>query len=213
MAYPYATGYGGGGGYFYNIIQRLEMWGLTDVILPFILIFTIVFAIMQKVKPLGEGTAQNKSFNVVISLVMALAVIIPHVLGYYPPGADIVNIINAALPQVSIVLVAILMVLLIVGLFGGKAQWGGALSGWVAFFAFILVVYIFGRAAGWFYYLPSWLYWLDNPDTQAMLIVVAIFAIIIWYITKEPRDATKATTVEKFRDSWGELFGGAKGGK
>ncbi|MBN1544967.1 hypothetical protein JW898_05920 [Candidatus Woesearchaeota archaeon] len=213
MAYPYATGYGSGGGYFYNIIQRLEMWGLSDVILPFILIFTIVFAIMQKVKPLGEGTAQNKSFNVVISLVMALAVVIPHVLGYYPPGADIVNIINAALPQVSIVLVAILMVLLIVGLFGGKATWGGALSGWIAFFAFILVVYIFGRAAGWFYYLPNWLYWLDNPDTQAMLVVIAIFAIIIWYITKEPKEPGAATSLDKFRDSWGELFSGGKSSK
>lgn len=210
MAYPYATGYGSGGGYFYNIIQRLEMWGLSDVILPFILVFTIVFAIMQKVKPLGSEKERHKPFNVVISLVLALSVVIPHVLGYYPPGADIVNIINAALPQVSIVLVAILMVLLIVGLFGGKAEWGGALSGWIAFFAFVLIVWIFGRAAGWFYYLPNWLYWLDNPDTQAMLIVVAIFAIIIWYITKDEKDAKEPSSVEKFRDSWGELFGGGK---
>ncbi len=210
MANHYATGYGGGGGYFYDVLYRMQEWGLSDVILPFILVFTIVFAIMQKVKPLGQGTPQNKSFNVVIALVMALAVVIPHVMGYYPPDADIVNIINAALPQVSIVLVAILMVLLIVGLFGGKAEWGGALSGWIAFFAFILVVYIFGRAAGWFYYLPNWLYWLDNPDTQAMLIVVAIFAIIIWYITKEPKEKGTATSLEKFRDSWGDLFGGAK---
>jgi hypothetical protein len=212
MAYPYATGYGSGGGYFYNIIQRLEMWGLSDVILPFILVFTVVFSIMQKVKPLGsdkEG-ARTKPFNVIVSLVMALAVVIPHVLGYYPPGADIVNIINAALPQVSIVLVAILMVLLIVGLFGGKAEWGSGLSGWIAFFAFILVVWIFGRAAGWFYYLPDWLYWLDNPDTQAMLIVVAIFAIIIWYITKEPKDPDKATSAKRFSESWSELFGGGK---
>jgi hypothetical protein len=167
---------------------------------------------MQKVKPLGEEKGRNKPFNVVIALVMALAVVIPHVLGYYPADADIVNIINTALPQVSIVLVAILMVLLIVGLFGGKAEWGGALSGWIAFFAFILIVYIFGRAAGWFYYLPSWLYWLDNPDTQAMIIVVAIFAIIIYYITKEPTpEHARGKTLRDFGDSWTKLFGG--GGK
>jgi hypothetical protein len=188
----------------------MEYWGLSDVILPFILIFTVVFAVMQKVKPLGPE-AQTKQFNAVISLVMALAVVIPHVLGYYPANADIVNIINAALPQVSIVLVAILMVLLIVGLFGGKAEWGGGLSGWIAFFAFILVVYIFGRAAGWFEYLPSWLYWLDNPDTQAMLIVVAIFAIIIYYVTKEPLPPEKrGQTLKDFSKSWSDLFGGAK---
>ena len=173
--------YGTSGGYFHNVLYRLELWGLSDVVLPFILIFTIVFAIMQKVKPLGEESGRNKPFNVVIALVLAFSVVIPHVLGYYPPGGDIVNIINSALPQVSIVLVAILMVLLIVGLFGGKPTWGSALSGWLAFFAFILVVFIFGRAAGWFVYLPNWLYWLDNPDTQAMLIVIAVFAIIIYF--------------------------------
>ncbi|MFC1741432.1 hypothetical protein ACFL3V_02765 [Nanoarchaeota archaeon] len=212
MAYPYA-GYTGGssGGYFTNVIYRLQEWGLSDVILPFILIFTVVFAIMQKVKPLGSETERHKPFNVVIALVMALAVIIPHVLGYYPPDADIVNIINAALPQVSIVLVAILMVLLIVGLFGGKAEWGSGMSGWIAFGASILIVYIFGRSAGWFEYLPDWLYWLDNPDTQAMLIVVAVFAIIIWYITKEPTpDKDKGKTLNDFSKSWSDLFAGGK---
>ncbi len=186
MAYPV---YGGsGGGAFRNALYSLESLGLSDVILPFILVFTVVFAIMQKVKPLGaESDAKTKSYNVVIALVMSLAVVIPHVLGYYPANADVVNIINAALPQVSIVLVAILMVLLIVGLFGGKAEWGSSLSGWIAIFAFIIVTYIFGRAAGWFEYLPSWLYWLDNPDTQAMLLVIAIFALVIWFITKEDR--------------------------
>lgn len=205
MAYPYATGTGGG--IFRNMFYRLEYWGISDVILPFILIFTLVFAIMQRVKPLGkEDDPKTKSFNVVIALVMALAVIIPHVLGYYPADADIVNIINNALPQVSIVLVAILMVLLIVGLFGGRAEWGGKLSGWIAFFAFVLVVYIFGRSAGWFRYLPNWLYWLDNPDTQAMLVVVAIFAIIIWYITKEPKKAGEKGSMEKFGESFKDLF-------
>ncbi len=208
MAYPYG-GYGSsGGGYFANLLGVMQTWGLTDVILPFILVFTIVFAIMQKVKPLGPSDGRTKPFNVVISLVMALSVVIPHVMGYYPPGADVVNIINAALPQVSIVLVAVLMVLLIVGLFGGKAEWGGPLSGWLAFFSFVLVLFIFGRAAGWFYYLPNWLYWLDNPDTQAMLLVVAVFAIIIWYITKD--DSKDQKGLKDFGDAWGKLFKGAK---
>jgi hypothetical protein len=205
---PYVGGYGSGG-IFNNILTRLEYLGLTDVFLPFILIFTIVFAVMQRVKPLGDSP-NTKSFNGVIALVMALAVIIPHIMGYYPADADIVNIINAALPQVSIVLVAVLMVLLIVGLFGGKAEWGSGLSGWIAFFSFILVVYIFGRAAGWFTYLPNWLYWLDNPDTQAMIIVVAIFAIIIYFITREPAKEGEKGSMTKFGEAWKDMFKGTK---
>jgi hypothetical protein len=165
---------------------------------------------MEKVKPFGDKSneGRTKPFSVIIALVMALAVIIPHVLGMEP---DVVNIINDALPEVSLVLVAVLMVLLIVGLFGGKAEWGSSMSGWVAFGSFVLVLFIFGRAAGWFLYLPNWLYWLDNPDTQAMIIVFAVFAIIIWYITKEPtKDSDKGKTLKNFSNSWGELFGKTK---
>ncbi len=195
---------------FRSVLYTLESYGLSDVILPFLLVFTIVFAIMQKVKPLGDEQGRHKQFNVIISLVMALAVVIPHVMGYYPANADVVVIINKALPQVSIILVAVLMVLLIVGLFGGKAEWGGSLSGWVAISATLLVLWIFGRAAGWFYYLPSWLYWLDNPDTQAMLIVVAVFAIVIWFITKEETPPEqKGKKLKEFSKSWSDLFGGA----
>ncbi|MBT5023422.1 hypothetical protein HON01_11430, partial [Candidatus Woesearchaeota archaeon] len=128
---------------FQNVIARLEYMGLSDVLLPFLLIFTVVFAIMQKTQPLGE----KKSYNVLIALVLALSTVVPHVLGYYPANADVVVIINKSLPSVSIVLVAIVMVFLVVGLFGGKATWGGALSGWIAFAAFILVFVIFASAA------------------------------------------------------------------
>ena len=193
MVYEY-YGSGSYGGGLSSVIYNLQYWGLSDVFLPFLLIFTLVFAILQKVNIFGrkdesaDSLKRTKGFNVVIAMVMGLAVVIPHVMGMYPPNADIVNIINSALPQVSIVLVAVLMALLIIGLFGGKTAWGGEkIGGWVAIGCFVLIVYIFGRSAGWFEYLPSWLYWLDNPDTQAMLLVVGVFAILIWFITKEEK--------------------------
>ncbi|MBT6519636.1 hypothetical protein HOK51_07340 [Candidatus Woesearchaeota archaeon] len=189
---------------FQNVIARLEYMGLSDVLLPFLLIFTVVFAIMQKTQPLGE----KKSYNVLIALVLALSTVVPHVLGYYPANADVVVIINKSLPSVSIVLVAIVMVFLVVGLFGGKATWGGALSGWIAFAAFILVFVIFASAANWFTYWPSWLWWLSDPDTQALLIVVGVFALIIWFITKEPGDGKAGESVGKVGDQFAKLFGG-----
>jgi len=51
-----------------------------------ILIFTIIYAALYKSKILGED---RKNFNVIIALVVALSVIIPHVLGTYPAGYDI----------------------------------------------------------------------------------------------------------------------------
>ncbi len=189
------------------VFQTLSNWGLFDVILPFILIFTIVFAVLQKTKILGE---KSKNFNVVISLVMGMSVVVPHVLWgsgdptsiYLSNGfVDVVNVINHALPQVSTILVAILMVLLIFGIWGSKVRLGSnSLSGIIALFAFASVVYIFGSAAGW-WVLPNWLYILQDPDTQALVITILIFAIIIWFITKEDDKEGKK------EDAFGKFFG------
>src|SRR3990172_7462533 len=92
---------------------RLQELGVFDVLLPFILIFTIVFAILQKVKIFGTDE-KVRSYNAVIALVMGLAVVVPHVLDAYPPGGDIVVIMNQALPNVSIVVVAIVMALILI---------------------------------------------------------------------------------------------------
>ena len=174
---------------YYGPFAQLEQLGLFDVILPFILVFTIVFAILQKAKLFGEED-ENKKFHVMISLVMGLAVVFPHVLGYYPPDRDIVNIINQSLPNVSVVLVAIVMALLIIGMLGRRFQLaGGSLSGWIAFAAFGMIVYIFGNAAGW-WDSPAWLYFLNDSETVTLIIAILIFAIIIWFITKSDEPAT-----------------------
>ena len=170
-------------GIFQNGIIALERIGLTDVLLPFLLIFTLVFAILQKTELLGKD---RKNFNVMLSLIMALAVIIPHVTGSYP-GVDVVNVINAALPNVSLLIVLVLMVLLLVGIFGGGPVWkGNRLSGIVALISFVVVIYIFGAAAN-FWNMSNNFQFLKDPDTQAVVVVVLVFAILVWYITKEEK--------------------------
>ena len=167
---------------FQDLIFKLESLGFADVLLPFILIFTVIFAILQKTEVLGRG---KKNFNVAISFVISLGVIIPHVLGTYPPNSDAVEIINQALPNISIVLIAVLMVMLILGIFGKKWPEHSKISSGVLILSILIVAYIFGLAADWWTYLPTWLYWIDNPDTQALLILILVFGIIVSYITKE----------------------------
>jgi hypothetical protein len=169
-----------------GVFANLAELGVIDVILPFVLVFTIVFAIMQKVKIFGTDP-KTKNFNVVIALVMGLAVVFPHVLGYYPPEQDIVNIINSSLPNVSVVLIAILMGLLIIGILGKRFELAGnSLSGWIALGAFGVVVWIFGASAQW-WSLPGFLdFVLANQDLTALVLVILVFSIVIWFITKEP---------------------------
>jgi hypothetical protein len=185
---------------------QLEALGLFDVILPFILIFTVVFAILQKVKLFGDN---SKNFNVVIALVMGLAVVFPHVLGYYAPQNDIVLIINHALPNVSVVIIAILMALLIIGVMGKKWSIGtNSLSGWLAIAAFAVVIYIFGSAAGW-WMMPWWLDILNNPDIMSLVVVILVFAIIIWLVTKDGGEQKKSGP--SIAEQMGALMGGGEG--
>ncbi len=186
---------------YYGPFAQLEDLGLLDVILPFILIFTLVFAFLQKSKILGKD---SKRFNAVVALVMGLSVVFPHVLGYYPPERDIVNIINQSLPNVGVIVVAIVMALIIIGLMGKQFKLGaGSASGWIAIIAFGAVVYIFGDAANW-WESPAWLYFLRDSETMMLVVAVLIFAIIIWFITKgSPDEEARKKRVEYLVKTYG----------
>lgn len=188
---------------FETFVLWLEGWGLTDVLLPFILIFTIVFAVLQKSKILGKDKEDNprKNFNVIISLVMALGVIIPHVTGGYPGNRDPVTIINTALPNISVIVVAIIMLLLLVGVFGKELDIAkSGLGGIVVIASIAIVLFVFGSAADW-WHLPGWLGFIRNSETQFAIITILIFAIIIWFITKDDskKDPDKDSFIDMFK--------------
>lgn len=176
-------------------------------ILVFLLVFTIVFAVLQKTNILGAG---RKNFNVIVALVMALIVVVPHIAGYYPGGYDVVDIINEALPQVSLIAIAAIMLLLLIGLFGAESRWlGSSLSGWIAILAFIAIATIFGSSAGWFgnFELTDYI----GSDTIIMILIILVFAVIIWYITKEPGEGEFLAKSGSLIKDIGNFFGG--GGK
>lgn len=205
--------------YYQQLIYSLEQWGFTDVLLPFLLIFTILFATLQKVKVVGGE--DRKKFNIVIALVMTLIVIIPHVtMGTADPFdgqlynglPDAVEIINNALPSVSILVVAVIMMLLLIGLFGGEARWmGGSLSGWIAIVAFLLIIWIFGGAAGWWRESTyNWFEYYFGPDTLSLVIIILVFAIIVWFIVREPTQQDRANFLGNMANEVGRFFGGGR---
>ena len=125
-----------------GFLRTLQDWGLIDVLLPFLLIFTIIFAILQKTKILGED---KKNLSVVVAVVVGLLVVVPHVTGRFPANADPVLIINDALPQVSIVLVAVIFLLILIGVFGQDYVFlGVSMPGWITLISFVIILLIFG---------------------------------------------------------------------
>ena len=58
-----------------DFLVQLEQFGLLDAVLPFILIFAIVFTVSKRSKILGD----NKSVHMLLALSIALLVVIPHI--------------------------------------------------------------------------------------------------------------------------------------
>ena len=169
-------------GVFVQGLQQLEAMGLLDSLLPFLLIFTIVFAVLQNTHILGRD---RKNFNVIVALVLSLMAVIPHVMNTYPPGADVILIINSALPNVGVVIIAIIMLLLIMGAFGAEIDITGSgfVSGAVPIVALGIILFIFGTSAGWWSGPGGGFGFFSDPENQAVLVVIIVFALIIFFVT------------------------------
>jgi len=183
--------------YLGDLISDFSDFGIYDVALPFLLVFTIVFAVLQKSKILGD---KAKNFNVVIALVIGIL---------FVRNTQLVTLINRFLPNVSIFIVIFLMLLLLLAIFIKEeyAGWGNgmlAVAGIVSVLAIIWslsVDYLSGR-----YLLPDWLTNLDSR-TKSIIIFVAVFVIIIWLVTREKEEGQGHGVADFFKGLGKELRG------
>ena len=169
-------------GGFSKLAFYLQQYGVMDFLLPFILVFTIVFAVTETLPIFKE----KKQFRVIISLVLALMFVVPHIIGYYPLGYDPVAVMNATLPSISLVAVASVMLLLLMGLFG--TGFAGEAKPWIALIALGFVAYIFGASLGfWIGPYDAFSWW--SPEITELMIILLVFGLIIWFVTKEDTPA------------------------
>ena len=87
-----------------NAIEFFKNFGLFDVVLPFLLVFTIVFAILEKSRILGlEHNLPKKNLNSMVAFVLALLVVATN---------RVVTALNLALPNIILMLVIVVSFLL-----------------------------------------------------------------------------------------------------
>ncbi len=166
-----------------DIIASLEKSGFYEVLLPFLLIFTVIFAVLQKVKLFGQN---SKNINIVVSLIIAFFVVrVP----------SIINTINMFLPKVSLLVLILLMILLVLGIFGASAE--GMTGGWLFIMMAVAIVgliwAITSSVPG--IQLPSWLK-LNKGDIQIIGFVVALI-LGIYFITKGDNNGVDWGKVQK----------------
>ncbi|MFC1768818.1 hypothetical protein ACFLZX_03570 [Nanoarchaeota archaeon] len=180
---------------------------LMDAMLPFLLIFTVIFAVLEKSTLLGEG---KRNMNTVIAIVISLIVVVPHITNSYPGRFDPVDVINSALPQVSILIVAIVMVLILIGLFGqDKIFLGLSMPGWVAAFSIVAIIFIFADAAGYGGTgVTSWLNSTFGQEITTVVVMILVFGIIIAFITGGEGKRENISALNRIGIDFKKLFGG-----
>ena len=147
----------------------VEKLGILDVLLPFILIFTLVFAVFERLKILGN-TGNPRTYNAMVSFVLALIFIY---------SQERVSIMNIILLKFTLLLVASVMVFLIMGTVIDKPAFKN--HWWIAAIL-AMITLIATSTMNWFNLgdILSLLKFFINP----VVIGVLFFVLVIWFITK-----------------------------
>ena len=169
---------------FRGMIGFLAKIGVYDVILPFLLIFTIVFAILEKTKILGLENVDGKqitkkNLNSMVALVVSFLVI---------ASTKLVAVINEVMANVVLLLILAICFLMLVGVFLGDQEFTlKEYPTWMKFFMismFIGIIIIFLNALDWLQYIFAlFVYW--DAEWAAGIIFVIIILGFMWYITKD----------------------------
>jgi hypothetical protein len=175
-----------GGGMFNDFVYWLDYWGVRDIILPFILIFTIFFAVLQKIRLFGP---KSRKYNVVLSLAISLLVIIPHATGLYPAETDVINIINDSIPEVALLVIVVVLVLMMLGMVAGKSVRPGAgVLNTIAAVAVVLLLLIFANSI-----FPMGFMSYVDPAIQSLIVILLVFGLIIYWVAGPTKSAAEGT--------------------
>ncbi len=169
---------------FRNAIEFFVELGVYDIILPFLLVFTIMFAVLEKTKILGiekigEKEYTKKNLNAMIAFVVALLVV---------ASTQLVRIINEVMANAVLLVVLAISFLLLVGVFYTDKQFSLEGSWWAKFFTvmmFVGIIIIFLNALGWLKPILS-IFTNIEAEWAGSIVFILIILAFMWYITKEP---------------------------
>lgn len=164
--------------------------GIYDVVLPFLLVFTIIFAIFEKTQIFGTEKIEGKELtkkglNAMVAFVIAFFVI---------ASSQIVEIITDVSAQVVVLLLSVIFFLMLIGTFFKKDEPTALEGKWRTFFMTILfigIVLIFLNAiktegVSWLEIIIMFFVEYASTAALASVLLIAFIIIFIVWVTKEP---------------------------
>lgn len=160
-----------------SALDFLKDFGFFDVILPFLLVFTIVFAILEKTKIFGVEEIDGKQYAK-----KNLNAMVAFVIGFFVVAArQVVESLQVSLPNVALVLIIAVSFMMLAGSFMGDETFSFKNTGWAKFLTvvmFIAVLLIFLNSLGWLDAIIDFVNkYTGEVLVPAVLIIVILLAI------------------------------------
>jgi hypothetical protein len=160
-------------GAFSEVFAQWEQVGIFSHVLPFLLIFALVFGILTKVKLFKE----NKAINAIIALVVGLMAI---------QFSFVSMFFENIFPRVGIALMGILALFIVIGLFTDETN---PVVNWIllgiSVIVFVIVLVQTGGALG----VATGNWWEENWPTVIISAVAIILVIaVVAGTAKRPKD-------------------------
>ena len=183
---------------FRGTLTFLDKLGVFDVVLPFLLIFTIVFAILEKTRVFGTETMDGKNYtkknlNSLASFAIAFFAV---------ASSRVVQAITQISSNVVILLFASVFFLMLVGSFHQQAdEKGFYLQGWAkTLFMIVMFIGLFGiflnaietNNKTWLQWIFDWLGQFSTNVSVATIILVGLVVAAMAFITKAEKPEHKA---------------------
>ncbi|MBD3209714.1 hypothetical protein GF367_04860 [Candidatus Woesearchaeota archaeon] len=183
-------------GGFIGAIQFLEHLGVFEVVLPFLLVFTLIYAFLEKTRIFGTEkyyayddkyrekgyTGSRKNLNAMASFVIAFFVV---------ASSQLVAVINQSLSHMVLLLILVFCFILVVGSFHKQTEEGFFLEDpWKTIFmviAFIAIAFIFLNALGWLEPVWNWITKAGTSEAVATVVLIALIAGFIAWISRDPK--------------------------
>ncbi len=176
----------------------LEQIGVYDVVLPFLLAFTLVYALLEKTKILGvekdpysgdSTTYPKKSLNSMVAFVIAFFVI---------ASSKLVELINKTVSQIFILILLAVMFMLVAGTFGRDEEFALSkpLQKVFMWISFTVILLIFFNTIGWLDLAYKFLSAHWSGQVVSSLILIVIIGIFIMVIASDGSKSKAKNTDE-----------------
>lgn len=174
-----------------SALDFLKDFGFFDVILPFLLVFTIVFAILEKTRIFGVDKIDGKEYGK-----KSVNSMVAFVIGFFVVAAkQVVASLQVSLPNVALVLIIAICFMMLAGSFMGDKEFSfEQRKGWIIFLTlimFIAVVLIFLNSLGWLDPITDYLKENLGAVGVPFVLVAVVVGTIIFVGGGKPKEKKK----------------------